>query len=240
MTMQVTWHGHAFFEVQTNDGKEILIDPFVENGLTETTVESFDPDVVLLTHGHSDHVGSTLEFDAPIVSNFEIVTALQNHGAPEDSVGMNTGAFHEVAGARLYMTPAMHSSGLDIGHDHLAYGGMPNGFILDDGETSFYHMGDTGLFGDMKHVIRDVLQPDVAAVPIGDLFTMNPEHAAIAVDWLGVDAAIPMHYDTFPAIEQDPREFADLVGDDAQVAIPTVDDDVELRGGEVRTRDLLT
>lgn len=237
--MEVTWHGHAFFELQTAGGNEILIDPFVENGLTETTSGSFDPDVVLLTHGHSDHVGSTLDLDAPVVSNFEIVTYLQEQGAPEESVTMNTGAFHEIADVRLYMTPAQHSSSLETDHEHLAYGGMPNGFIVDDGETSFYHMGDTGLFGDLKHVIRDVLEPDAAAVPIGNLFTMNPEHAAIAVDWMDVDAATPCHYDTFPAIEQDPTEFAKRVGDAADVAVPDVDEPFTLESGSVTSGGVL-
>lgn len=89
------------------------------------------------------------------------------------------------------------------------YGGVGTGFVIDDGETRFYHAGDTGLFGDMKTVIGDVYSPDVAAVPIGDEVTMGPEYAAIAVDWLGIDAAFPMHYDTWPRIEQDPQEFAD-------------------------------
>jgi L-ascorbate metabolism protein UlaG (beta-lactamase superfamily) len=239
--MEVTWHGHAFFELQTAGGNEILVDPFVENGQTSESVGSFDPDLVLLTHGHDDHIGSTTELDAPVVSNFEIVTYLQQaEGISEDSVTMNTGAFHEVADVELYMTPAMHSSSVDAEHDHRAYAGHPNGFIVDDGETSFYHMGDTGLFGDLKHVIRDVLEPDAAAVPIGNLFTMNPEHAAIAVDWMDVDAATPCHYDTFPAIEQDPTEFAKRVGGAADVAVPDVDESFSLEGGEVASGGVRT
>lgn len=239
--MEVTWHGHAFYELQTAGGTEILIDPFVENGLTDTSAGSFDPDLVLLTHGHDDHVGATATYDAPVVSNFEIVTYLQEaEGISEDSVTMNTGAFHEVEDVRLYMTPAQHSSSIGTdGHEHRAYAGMPNGFIVDDGETSFYHMGDTGLFGDLKHVIRDVLEPDAAAVPIGNLFTMNPEHAAIAVEWMGVDAATPCHYDTFPAIEQDPTAFAKRVGDAADVAVPDVDEGFTLEGGSVASGGVL-
>lgn len=231
--MKITWHGHAFFDVETKDGKRVLIDPFIDGNLTNKSVNDFDPDLVVLTHAHPDHVGSTLDFDAPVVSNFEIVQYLTRQGASEESVGMNTGGFYRTDGLKLYCAPAMHSSGFHTDDGHLGYGGAPNGFILDDGETRFYHTGDTGLFGDMKTVIRDVLKPDVAAIPIGDLFTMGPEHAAIAADWLGVRTAIPMHYDTFDPIKQDPQEFARRVGGKAQVAIPGVDEGLEVRGGRL-------
>ncbi|MFW5984198.1 MAG: MBL fold metallo-hydrolase, partial [Halobacteria archaeon] len=99
------------------------------------------------------------------------------------------------------------------------YTGTPAGFVIDDGKTRFYHAGDTSLFGDMKTVVRDISEPDSAAVPIGDHFTMGPRDAATAVDWLGVDDAFPMHYDTFPPIQQDPEVFVEAV-DNANVHIP--------------------
>jgi L-ascorbate metabolism protein UlaG (beta-lactamase superfamily) len=104
------------------------------------------------------------------------------------------------------------------------------GFVVDDGETRFYHAGDTGLFGDMRTVIRDMLQPHVAAVPIGDHYTMGPEHAARAVEWLGVNVAVPMHYDTFDAIKVDAQEFVRRVGATARVVVPPVDGGFEMRG----------
>lgn len=235
--MKITWRGHSFFEVETANGKRVLIDPFVENGVTSTRVDDYrDVDLVLVTHAHGDHVGSTVELDRPTIAIYEIAQALTHQGVG-DVVGMNVGAFHETQGLKLFMTPALHSSGFDHPQDgYLPNGGAPCGFILDDGETKFYHAGDTGLFGDMKHVIRDVLKPDVAAVPIGDLFTMNPEHAAIAVDWLGVEVATPMHYNTFDPINQDPHAWAKRVGDAAECLVPKVDESFEVKGGQVKSR----
>lgn len=236
--MRITWHGHSFYHVETRDGTSILVDPYFENGKTRKRVREFHPDVVLLTHGHGDHTGSVLEYkDAHAVTNWEIGQWLRKNGMRTQTMMNVGGSTKPKPGLRLFMTPANHSSGLDaapLANGTLAYGGSPCGFLVDDGETRLYVAGDTGLFGDMRAVIRDVLKPDVAILPIGDLFTMGPEHAAIAAEWLGVKVATPCHYGTFPPIEQDPQAFAKPLLGKVDVRVPRVDEGFEVAGGKVR------
>jgi L-ascorbate metabolism protein UlaG (beta-lactamase superfamily) len=223
--MRITWHGHSFFELEA-DGTNVLIDPFLEgNPAIDATPSDFDADIVAVTHGHHDHSGDAHRFDATVVCQPEVAEYLEQKGA--ETVGMNIGGTYEEAGVELTMTKAFHSSGASGDGQFDRYGGTPAGYVIDDGETSFYHSGDTGLFGDMKTVIREVYAPDIAAVPIGDHFTIGPEDAATAVEWLGVDDAFPMHYDTFPPIEQNPEEFAEAV-EEATIHVPEAGETVEL------------
>lgn len=228
--MDIRWHGHSFFSLRTRQGHQVLIDPFFE--VTSRQVSDFDPDLILLTHAHADHVGSTLDFDAPVVAMFELALLLGKRGA--DTVGMNLGGtYRGLEGVNVWCAPAMHSCGLDGAGAPVPYGGAACGFLVDDGETRFYHAGDTALFGDMRSVIRDVMAPHVAALPIGDLYTMGEEHAAKAAEWLGVGTVIPMHYDTFDAIKADPRRFEALVGKAAVTVVPKVDGGVVVQGRHV-------
>lgn len=235
--MRIAWHGHSFHHVETKDGTSVLLDPFVENGKTRKRVEDFDPAVILLTHGHDDHTGSVLSYpQAHVVSNWEIGAWLERNGMTKRTAMNVGGSCRPAPDLRVHMTFAAHSSGLDaapLPNGTLGNGGSPCGYLLDDGETRLYVAGDTGLFGDMKWVVRDVLRPDVAILPIGDLFTMGPEHAALAVEWLGVKVATPCHYGTFPPIEQDPQEFRKRVGGKADVRVLDVDGWFEVRGGRV-------
>lgn len=225
--MKLTWHGHAFFEVETRQGKSIVIDPFTDNPLTQTRPEDLDPDLVLVTHGHFDHAGCVAELDAPVLAIFEIATWLERQG--REAMGMNIGGTHHFGDIKIWMAPAVHSGGLpEEGSPTLGNGGASTGFLIDDGKTRFYHAGDTALFGDMKTVIGDVMKPDVAALPIGDFYTMGPEHAAIAARWLGVKKAIPMHYSTFPGIEQDPQVFIDGVQGACDVEVMKPDTTITL------------
>ncbi len=219
--MKLHWHGHAFFEVELATGARIAIDPFTEqagNPLTSVNADDVDAETTLVTHGHGDHFGATLDIGAPVLGIHEIMQYCAEQGL-EDAAGtggggMNMGGTVTVGGADVTMVPAHHSSGCP-GADgpFMGQGGDPAGFIIDDGETTFYHTGDTALFGDLKTVIAEVFEPDLVALPIGDVFTMGPEHAAIAADWLNPDAVIPIHYDTFEPIEQDPDAFARKVPD---------------------------
>lgn len=233
--MQVRWHGHAFFSIVAANGKRVLIDPFVENGRTRRRVADFSPDIILVSHAHDDHVGSALEWGRPVVANYEMSKVLERRAAGRSEVvGMGVGGFYRRDGLRIWCAPAVHTSGFDDDEERggaPTYGGVACGFVVDDGETRFYHAGDTAIFGDMRTVIRDLLQPHVAAVPIGDHYTMGVEHAARAIEWLGVNVAVPMHYDTFPAIRADPKEFERRVGAAARVIVPAVDGGFEMKAG---------
>ncbi|MBS1264159.1 MAG: hypothetical protein MAG715_01361 [Methanonatronarchaeales archaeon] len=207
--MHLTWRGHSCFEVETA-GKTFLIDPFLE--ASDASPRGLEPDVVLVTHGHGDHVGSAAEFDSPVVAIPEIAHRLSELGCR--TVDMNIGGTVSFGEAMVHMTMAFHSSSME-GYE--VYGGMPAGYVIE-GDCSVYHAGDTSLFRDMV-TIGDMLEPDVALLPIGDHYTMGPRSAAVAAEWLGVEVAIPMHFDTFPAIEQSADDFVSMLPGDVDGAV---------------------
>ena len=229
--MDITFHGHNFFTIKTR-GKTIVVDPYTENGMTAVRPADIHADLVLITHGHGDHTGCVQELDAPVLAIYEIAQWLERSGR-KGVTSMNIGGYHRLADITIWMAPALHSSGLPSDGATLGNGGNPAGFIIDDGETRFHIVGDSGLFSDMRHVIGEIMRPDIAAVPIGDRFTMGPEHAAIATRWLGVKAVIPCHYDTFPPIEQDPETFVKAVGTAAEVIVMRPDTTITVTGGRV-------
>jgi L-ascorbate metabolism protein UlaG (beta-lactamase superfamily) len=225
--MQITWYGQSFFEIESATGTTVLLDPWMDgNPMNDVTPDDFDPDVIAITHGHADHTTDAHRFEGvPIIGQPETTGYLAKQGHQEN-VGMNVSGTYEYEGVSFTMTKAFHSSGAPLEADYDYYTGTPVGYIIDDGETVLYDAGDTGLFGDMKTVIRDIYAPDIALIPIGDRHTMGPETAGIAADWLDVDAAIPQHYDTFPFLEQDPDEFASAASD-ADVFIPDIGETIE-------------
>ncbi|MDD3372992.1 MAG: metal-dependent hydrolase [Methanoculleus bourgensis] len=198
--MRLTWLGHACFSLEGS--RTVLIDPFIPEG--SLLVE---PDIVAVTHAHADHLGMTVQLKKKTVAINEVAKYLASKGIPAEP--MNIGGSITVDGVRFTMTPALHSSWLEeegMGF----YGGTAAGFVITMDGTTVYHAGDTALFSDMQ-LIRDLYRPDVALLPIGGRYTMGPEEAMVAARYVGAQLVIPMHYDTFPAIEQDVRKFKQAI-----------------------------
>ncbi|MFP4687899.1 MAG: metal-dependent hydrolase [bacterium] len=212
--MELIWHGHAFFEINCNDRK-ILVDPFIGgNPACDIDVNSItEAHLVLVSHGHQDHLGEAFEIckktGAKLVANYEITEEARDFGI-EALEPMNIGGGIKTDGFKIRMTEALHSSGPGRGH--------AAGFVISYNNLAVYHAGDTGLFYGMK-LIGELYSPDVALLPIGDRFTMGPREAARAAELIRAQQVIPMHYNTFPPIEQQPEELTALTGSRAEVVI---------------------
>jgi len=217
---RIDYHGHATVTVTTEDGQRILIDPFLDDNpssdIRVADVEALD--YILCTHGHFDHFADTVPLarstGATVISTFEIVGFLQSQGIqnvhPLHIGGGNTFSF-----GYAKMTPALHG-GQVAGDDQGAFTTVPGGFWIDFGDKTLYHAGDTALLTDMQLLKGRV---DVALLPIGDNFTMGPDDAVRAVDFIEPSVVIPIHFSTWDIIAQDPELFRDKVGDRARVEI---------------------
>ncbi|HET7616776.1 MAG TPA: metal-dependent hydrolase [Bacillales bacterium] len=214
--MKATYYGHSVVLVETN-GKKVLIDPFITgNGECSIKAEDVQADAIILTHGHNDHVGDTVPIakrnDSLVIGLAEMATYMGWQGL--NTHPMSIGGAHEFDFGKVKFTQAFHgSSYTEDENQRIVYLGMPAGVLLTCEGKTIFHAGDTGLFSDMK-LIGERNDIDVAFLPIGDNFTMGPEDAALAAEWLQAKTVVPIHYNTFPVIEQDPHQFvASLKGE---------------------------
>ena len=210
--LTITWLGHSAFYLISSSGKRVLIDPWLDNPKAPSYAKNLDGvDLILVTHGHSDHLGNTIEIaqrtGAKVLAIFEIIIFLQNKGVSSNQAqGMNKGGTIDFDGIKVTMVDAKHSSGIDVGTTVIP-GGEAAGYVVrfENGFT-VYHAGDTSVFGDMK-LIAQLYKPDVALLPIGGFYTMAPREAALACKLLKPHHIIGMHYGTFPAISGTPDEL---------------------------------
>ncbi|WP_096152984.1 MULTISPECIES: metal-dependent hydrolase [Bacillus] len=214
--MKISYHGHSVVKVEAH-GKTIIVDPFINgNSSTDLKVDNLKVDVILLTHGHNDHVGDTVELakinDALVIAPFELATFLSWKGVKVHP--MHIGGSHIFDFGKVKLTQAFHGSSYeDAENQTITYTGMPAGILLTIGGKTMYHAGDTALFSDMK-LIGELNSIDIAFLPIGDNFTMGIEDALIAAQWLNAKKVVPIHYNTFPIIEQDPTYFISELPDE--------------------------
>ena len=198
--MDIRYLGHSAFEI-VQDEYKILIDPFLVRSPNYNPKGVTD---IFVTHGHGDHLGSSIEISksagATITAVFELANYCAKKGAVTNDMGL--GSWCEYKWGKAVLVPAFHSSTTPDG----MFAGCPCGVVMKIGDRTIYHAGDTCLTNEMK-MIGEVYQPDIVMLPIGGKYTMDVEHAVIAAEWLKASMVIPMHYNTFDAIKADVEDF---------------------------------
>ncbi|MDX2151085.1 MAG: metal-dependent hydrolase [Bryobacteraceae bacterium] len=214
--LEITWLGHGTFAFRLESGEVILMDPWVNGNPAHPENHKFDRiDVIAISHGHFDHIHDAVplaqKFTPQVIGIYETCHWLESKGVKNAS-GMNKGGSQTAAGVTFTMTHAVHSCGI-LDDGKIIYGGEAAGYVLTlpDGRR-LYFAGDTNVFSDMT-LIRELYQPELAFLPIGDLFTMSPREAAAACRLLKPKKVIPMHFGTFPPLTGSPSALRDLLRD---------------------------
>jgi L-ascorbate metabolism protein UlaG (beta-lactamase superfamily) len=214
--MRITWLGHGTFRFALSSGKVILIDPWVAgNPACPAEWKNLERiDLMLATHGHFDHIADAVslakQHGPKVVGIYELCAWLEGKGVA-NTMPMNKGGSQEVDGVRITMVHADHSCGI-LDDGKIVYGGEAVGYVVEAEGQRFYHSGDTNVFGDMK-LIAELYAPQLACLPIGDLFTMGPREAAAACRMLRPKIVLPMHFGTFPPLTGRPSQVRELLQD---------------------------
>lgn len=220
--LEITWLGHGTFQLRLDSGEIVLIDPWTEGNPSFPAGHVFDRlDVMLITHGHFDHIADAVDlarkFKPQVIANYEICAWLESKGVL-NACGMNKGGAQQAGPMKVTMTHALHSSGISD-EGRILYGGEPGGYILHlpDGRNAYF-AGDTAVMAEMS-LYAELYRPELAFLPIGDLFTMGPEEAALACRLLKVPKVIPMHFGTFPPLIGRPEQLAGLLGPESPTEV---------------------
>lgn len=224
--LEITWLGHGTFQLRLSAGEVLLMDPWTEGNPSYPAAHSIDRvNAILISHGHFDHIHDAVplakKFTPQVVAIYETAHWLESKGV-ENVTPMNKGGSQKVGPISVTMTHAVHSCGI-LDDGKIIYGGEACGYVLhlEDGRSAYF-AGDTNVFSDMR-LIHQLYHPELAFLPIGDLYTMSPREAALACQLLKPKQVIPMHFGTFPPLTGRPEQLADLIRDLDETEVLTLE-----------------